>query len=156
MAATTVRSAQAQDFQFVRDLRRKVGLVQVKAQPETLVSKEMCDKEDFSCGIPGRFIFIAQAGDAGAGACTGTITATKRLPGLRSRKLCRVNDIATAEKSRRQGVGAALYEVVRRKTRECLCDAIQLSVWIFNESAAAFHESLNMRCVPRCFEQGVQ
>lgn len=151
MAAIAVRFAQAQDFEFVRDLRRKAGLVYAKAESEIFVNEEMCDKEDFSRSVPGRFIFIAKAGDACAGACTCTVVSTKRLPGLRSRKLCRINDIAVAEEYRRQGVGTALYEAVRRKVRECRCDAIQLIVWTFNEGAAAFYESLNMRRVSRCF-----
>lgn len=155
MADIIVRPAQMTDFDFVHKLRYNVGHTHAQAEPDIFIDEEIIDEQEFVREIAERIVLVAEVDGQRAGTCAATIVTTKRFSGLRSRKLCHINDIVVVEKHHRQGAGTALYENVMKVARESGCDTIQLNVWAFNEDAAAFYESLGMRCISHRFEQDV-
>jgi ribosomal protein S18 acetylase RimI-like enzyme len=150
-----VRSAQERDFEFACNLYRKAGCAHAQAEPDIFVEEDTLNEERFSCEIGEQIVLVAEADGRSMGVCTCTVLTTQRFPGLRSRKLCRINNIAVDAACRHQGVGTALYEAAMAKAREYGCDAVQLNVWAFNENAVAFYRGLGMRCVSHRFEQVV-
>jgi len=155
MSHIVVRLANEQDFDSVCRLRQEVGYTHAKAEPDIFIEERLLDEESFARELNERVVFVAQIDARCVGVCTCTILTTDRFPGMRSRKLCRINTIAVDAGYRRQGVGRVLYEAAIEMAHENECETVQLNVWAFNEDAAAFYRSLDMRCVSHRFEQDV-
>ncbi|MCM1054153.1 MAG: GNAT family N-acetyltransferase [Bacteroides sp.] len=71
------------------------------------------------------------------------VTSEEKQP----RRVCFIDCFAVAEKSRRKGVGSALFKGIREYALQKGCDAIQLGVDAENESAVGFYEKMGL--VPR-------
>jgi diamine N-acetyltransferase len=153
MSDIMIRAARADDFGFVRDLRREVGRMHAQAEPKIFVDEEITTKENFKREAEEGTVLVAEIDDEPMGCCRYSICASKKWPGLRVRTICHINDISVSARFHRRGVGKILYEAACAKARDVGCDAIDLNVWSFNEGAVAFYESIGMRCISRRFEQ---
>ncbi|MBO7403703.1 MAG: GNAT family N-acetyltransferase [Clostridia bacterium] len=63
---------------------------------------------------------------------------------MRDADILLLDDICVGERFRRQGVGHALFDYAQAAAEEAGCDRIELSVWSFNEDAAAFYRAMGL------------
>ena len=73
------------------------------------------------------------------------IIETKNSKSMCDLKKLYIDDICVDEMHRRQGIGKALYDEVRRFAKEIGCYHIVLNVWELNTEAKSFYASLGMK-----------
>ena len=67
---------------------------------------------------------------------------TPSVPGLRPRRVLRVEDLGVDKEHRREGIGRRLMEEALVRARSKGLDALELNVFSFNVEAIALYESL--------------
>lgn len=60
------------------------------------------------------------------------------------RRMCYIDCFAVAENARRQGIGTALFEAVKRFAREHGCTSVQLGVTACNTGAVEFYGKMGL------------
>ena len=63
-------------------------------------------------------------------------------PMLQDRRILYIDDLCVDEACRGQGLGKALMDTVRNYAVQIGVESLELNVWNFNKSAAAFYEHL--------------
>ncbi len=61
-------------------------------------------------------------------------------PAMQPRRVAFLDDLCVDDRYRRQGVGTALLQEVRRRAARRQADSLELMAWGFNESAIRFYE----------------
>ncbi|MCR5681230.1 MAG: GNAT family N-acetyltransferase [Clostridiales bacterium] len=64
---------------------------------------------------------------------------------MRDADILLLDDICVGERFRRHGVGRALFAYAEAAAEEAGCSRIELSLWSFNEDAAAFYRAMGLR-----------
>ena len=141
----TVRAAQMNDFEFVRTLRQRTHDRHVWAEPKRFIDEDIYSESSFGIDCEEGSLIIAVADERPIGYCKRTAVTTKRYPGLKAQSIMRINELAVQRDWRRRGVGTALFNDCVQTARKSGCEALELNVWSFNESARMFYEHMGMR-----------
>ena len=70
------------------------------------------------------------------------VAATPSVPGLRPRRVLRVEDLGVDKEHRRAGIGRRLMDEALAQARSKGLDAVELNVFAFNEGAISLYQSL--------------
>jgi ribosomal protein S18 acetylase RimI-like enzyme len=87
-------------------------------------------------------VFVAERQGAICGVVTVSVRETPDIPILVPRRYAQVDTLAVLPGQRRMGIGRALMARAHAWAREQGASEIELTVWAFNEGAAAFYEAL--------------
>lgn len=143
-----IERAASSDYSVICRLIAEEHAMHVTARPDifqpsgTLLTKEEYEamqKDDTY------FLYMARTGGGeSAGLCFAKLTETDS-PLLCKKKFLYIEDFIVSEQFRRQGIGRILYEKIKETAILSGAEGVELTVWNFNESAAAFYRELGMK-----------
>lgn len=150
-----IRPAAEADKQAINELRKQVLLVHAAGKPEffpAAFSKELADYLNVMFIQENSEVLVAEGDDGIIGfACVEYID----RPGSPYRmpvQYCHVIEFGVDEHHRRQGIGRALFETIKRRAHDKGFGRIELDMWEFNERALRFYEAIGFRTYRRYME----
>ena len=150
-----IRFATEADLPRVNELRAQVSALHAAGKPEVFrpgFSPELQAHVYTLHAAPGHAILVAEGEDAIVGfACLKLVDhpgSPYRLP----QRYLDVDEFGVDERSRRQGVGRALFEAVREYAKSQGVSRIELNMWEFNQEALAFYEAIGFSTYRRYME----
>ena len=143
-----IERAVSSDYSVICRLITEEHAMHVTARPDifqpcgTLLTKEEYEamqKDDTY------FLYMARtSGGETAGLCFAKVTETAS-PLLCKKKFLYIEDFIVSEPFRRRGIGRMLYAKIKEAAVLSGAEGAELTVWNFNESAAAFYRALGMK-----------
>ena len=152
----TVRRALPEDAPFVHHLLCVIGAYHREGRPdlyrEGLVKYDLETVRD-KLARPGELSFIAVDGEGTPlGYLLTDIRETSGNVSFLDRRVLYIDDLCVDENARRGGVATALMDAAVDAARGLECDAVELNVMEFNESARRFYERYGMTTQKRQME----
>ncbi len=144
----TTRRAVMDDRIRIMPLQREIADLHHVGRPDLFRTEaRYYSEDDFFAKLthPDHRIFIAEIAGETAGYVFAVVKHIRNHPTYVDFDTFYIDDICVAEKYRRQGVAAALFERCITQAREAGCLNIELGVYCFNEDAIAFYEAMGMK-----------
>jgi ribosomal protein S18 acetylase RimI-like enzyme len=146
----SIRPAAERDFPELVPLFEELDALHREAVPHVFKppggparSQEELRKMSSDTGV----LLLAEQGGLVVGVANAYILDTAEEFVFRARRSVVIDNVAVATQSRRQGVATQLVRELERWAASRDADAVELNVWSFNESAAAFYRSLGYTTV---------
>lgn len=152
----SVREARYNDVPAILHLLEQVNMVHHLGRPDIFkkATKYTDDELKAIMDDPGQLLLVAEDGEGkvcGHAFCIFQQHLGSQL--LTDIKTLYVDDICVDDGHRRQNIGTALYEAVRKAATEHDCHNITLNVWELNPGAMAFYRSLGLTPLKTMLEE---
>lgn len=150
-----VRYAKKEELDRVNELRKQVHMVHCSARPD-IFRRDFCPElqkrlfeffDDENCRV-----IVALRDDTVCGFAVAVYISRPETPYSCARKIYHVEEFGVDEAFRRKGVGTELVGFLKSDAAENGFCSIELDVWEFNDSAAAFYEALGFKTYRRFLE----
>ena len=155
MGKLKIRFAKKTDLEGVNAIRRQVHMVHAKGRPDIFrkkFGKKLADHIFFYHGGKLSKIIVARSEDEIVGFAVLEIIQKPRSPYNKARSYLRVTEFGVDKEHKRQGIGSALMEFIKKYATEKGFDTIELDMWEFNEGALKFYESQGFATYRRYME----
>lgn len=155
-SSCSVRKARYNDVPAILHLLEQVNMVHHLGRPDIFkkATKYTDDELKAIMDDPGQLLLVAEDGEGkvcGHAFCIFQQHLGSQL--LTDIKTLYVDDICVDDGHRRQNIGTALYEAVRKAATEHDCHNITLNVWELNPGAMAFYRSLGLTPLKTMLEE---
>ena len=150
-----IRFATEADLPAVNLLRRQVNDLHAAGRPETFPAGFGADLRDYLYEIfrdPDKDVVVAERDGAVVGFAILHSVRRPATPYMYERRYLDVDEFCVDAAARRQGVGTALMEFVKRTARERGFARLELNMWEFNRDALAFYEAQGFETYRRYME----
>ena len=155
MGKLIIRFAKKSDLEEVNAIRRQVHMVHAKGRPDIFrkkFGKKLAEHIFFYHSGKLSKIIVAKSEDAIVGFAVLEIIQKPRSPYNKARSYLRVTEFGVDKEHKRQGIGSALMEFIKKYATEKGFDTIELDMWEFNEGALKFYESQGFATYRRYME----
>ena len=155
MGKLIIRFAKKTDLEGVNAIRRQVHMVHAKGRPDIFrkkFGKKLAEHIFFYHSGKLSKIIVAKSEDAIVGFAVLEIIQKPRSPYNKARSYLRVTEFGVDKEHKRQGIGSALMEFIKKYATEKGFDTIELDMWEFNEGALKFYESQGFATYRRYME----
>ena len=150
-----IRFSKKSDLEGVNAIRRQVHMVHAKGRPDIFrkkFGKKLAEHIFFYHSGKLSKIIVAKSEDAIVGFAVLEIIQKPRSPYNKARSYLRVTEFGVDKEHKRQGIGSALMEFIKKYATEKGFDTIELDMWEFNEGALKFYESQGFATYRRYME----
>lgn len=140
----TIRFARAEDLPSVNLLRREVHELHAKGKPEIFQAGFTSQLEDYLYEIwehPAKQLIVAELDGKICGFSVLQEIRKEASPYKLPQHFLDLDEFGISSAHRRQGVGTALMDYIRKYARELGIERIELNMWEFNQAALAFYEA---------------
>lgn len=154
-AVNMIRLANRSDLVNVNKLRKQVHEVHAKGRPDIFREEFNKELENHIYSIfdneDGQVI-VVEKNNMICGFATVEIVEKPESPYNKARSFFHVIEFGIDENHRREGLGRALFEFIKKMAKEKGIENIELDMWEFNEGALKFYESLGFKTYRRYLE----
>lgn len=138
-----IRFAQEQDVSGILALLRQVGQVHHQGRPDLFrdgAQKYGASQVLAMLDSSKTPVFVAVDGNQVLGYVFCQMKPCEHHPVFTDRLELYIDDLCIDQAHRREGIGQALFQAVKKYAAMRHCDYITLNVWRFNDSAMSFYE----------------
>ena len=140
-----VRPAEIADYDRICELAAQMDRMHREVLPDRFREPDGPNRaRDYVASLiadPDTFLVVAAVRGTVSGLINCGLGRSPEVPVKRSRRFLKVRGLVVDEARRRQGVGGALLDAAMNWAKERGAEEVQLSVYEFNDAAAAFYRS---------------
>lgn len=141
-----IREITEEDFEGIKKLVFQVHKLHLKNRPDIYNDIDPFDRKNFEFIMhnDNTLALVCEREIEVIGFCVVTLRNPSENHLLKARNVAFVEDLCVDEQCRKMGVGKALMEEMERQAKAKGADAMELTVWSFNDNAVKFYENLGM------------